>query len=76
MKPKIELEAPGRDTQAPVDEDYYLSPPVTPIEIIGYAKNNIVGALELAEGLPPEYEDKLMQAYDTLNNVQEYLFQH
>lgn len=56
----------------PADDFYPLS--ITPIELIGYAKNDIVDAQELIPMLPTEYRRKLKQAYILLNEVQEYLY--
>lgn len=52
----------------------YLNLP--PIELMGYAKNNIVEAASKAENLPYRYTLKLRKAYILLNNVQEYLYNH
>lgn len=56
----------------PADDFYPLS--ITPIELIGYAKNDIVDAQELIPMLPTEYSRKLKQAYILLDEVQEYLY--
>ena len=58
----------------PADDFYPLS--ITPIELIGYAKNDIVDAQELIPMLPMEYRRKLKQAYILLNEVQEYLYKN
>lgn len=52
----------------------YLS--LTPIELLGYAKNNIIESRGRIENLPCDYEIKLKKAYDLLDEVQEYLFSH
>lgn len=56
----------------PADDFYPLS--ITPIELIGYAKNDIVDAQEPIPMLPTEYRRKLKQAYILLDEVQEYLY--
>ena len=58
----------------PANNFYPLS--ITPIEFIGYAKNDIVDAQELIPMLPTEYSRKLKQAYILLNEVQEYLYKN
>lgn len=45
----------------------------SPIELLGYAKNNIVEVQELAK-MPEELLNKMRLAYQLLNEVQEYLF--
>ena len=59
------------DNQEPMD--YYLNPP-TPVELLGYAKNDIAEAQEAAGDLPPVLMEKLKTAYALLDGVQEYLF--
>ncbi len=60
-------------------EEYY-SHPITPIEILGYAKNDIVKTQNrikrmVIEGIiPRDMENKLKQAYSLLDEVQEYLY--
>lgn len=44
------------------------------IELLGYAKNNIVEAKEKAPNLPSEYKEELSRAYSLVHKVQEYLF--
>ena len=48
---------------------------VTPIELIGYAKNDILKAEELTEDLPEQCIADLKKAYYLLDKVQEFLFQ-
>lgn len=48
---------------------------VTPIELIGYAKNDIIDDKNTVEKLPTEYDRKLKQAYDLLDDVQNYLYE-
>lgn len=55
------------------ETDEYSPMELNSIESLGYSKNHLVEALETG-GLPPEYEDKLHQAYSLLDEVQEYLF--
>lgn len=45
-----------------------------PIELLGYAKNDIVEAKRLAYTLPKEQIDQLSKAYAILDGVQEYIF--
>ena len=54
---------------------------LNPIELLGYAKNNIVEAKDYiieakdkADNLPKEYMEKLNTALLLIDNVQEYLF--
>ena len=54
-----------------VDE---LFPEPCPIELLGYAKNDIVEAKRLAYTLPKEQIDLLSKAYAILDGVQEYIF--
>ena len=53
-------------------EDIYHEP--CPIELLGYAKNDIVEAKRLAYTLPKEQIDLLCKAYAILDGVQEYIF--
>lgn len=48
----------------------------TPIELLGYAMNNIVEAESQAEDLPCRYKSKLRKAYILLYTIQEYLYKH
>lgn len=43
---------------------------LTPIELLGYAKNNIVEVQEKAPYLSQEYLDKLRLAYSLVDEVQ------
>lgn len=52
--------------------EYYLS--INPIELLGYAKNNIIEAQERAGILPDEYIGKLAQAYRFIHEIQEFLY--
>lgn len=60
-------------------EEYY-SHPITTIEIVGYAKNDIAKTHSrikklVVEGLMPrDIENKLKQAYNLLDEVQEFLY--
>jgi len=45
------------------------------IEILGYAKNNIVDVKEKERKLPAKYRNKLSKAYALLDEVQDYLFE-
>ena len=51
-----------------------LFPEPCPIELLGYAKNDIVEAKRLAYTLPKEQIDLLSKAYAILDGVQEYIF--
>lgn len=53
-------------------EDIYTEP--CPIELLGYAKNDIVEAKRLAYTLPKEQLAMLSKAYALLDGVQEYIF--
>lgn len=53
-------------------EDMYPEP--NSIELLGYAKNDVVQVLQSTYTLPPELRKKLQVAYRYLNEVQEYLF--
>ena len=59
------------DSQEPMD--FYLNPP-TPVELLGYAKNDIVEAQESTGDLSPILIEKLKIAYALLDDVQKYLF--
>jgi hypothetical protein len=52
--------------------NYYSS--VTPIELLGYSKNDIIEAKKMVENLPDTIIDKLNQAFSLLDEVQEYLY--
>lgn len=56
--------------------DYFEYLNLTPIELLGYAKNNIIESRWKIENLPCDYEMKLNKAYTLLDEVQEYLFSH
>lgn len=53
-------------------EDMYPEP--NAIELLGYAKNDIVQVLQSTYTLPPELRKKLQEAYRYLSEGQEYLF--
>lgn len=55
-------------------EDYMFFIETNPIEILGYAKNDIAEAKGKSKNLPHEYMEKLSDAYALLNEVQEYLY--
>lgn len=48
----------------------------SPIELLGYAKNNILEAKENIGELPDEYSLQLKKAFYLLNEVQEYLYKN
>lgn len=56
--------------------EIYEPHPTSEIELLGYAKNNIVEAKEMILSLPFEYWIMLSQAYEMLDEVQEYLYKH
>ncbi|MDE7361105.1 MAG: hypothetical protein K2N38_04155 [Oscillospiraceae bacterium] len=47
---------------------------ISPIELLGYAKNYICDVLETRIDLPHEVENRLLMAYWFLTAVQEYLY--
>lgn len=51
-----------------------LFPEPCPIELLGYAKNDIVEVKRLACTLPKEQLAMLSKAYALLDGVQEYIF--
>lgn len=51
--------------------DYFEYLNLTPIELLGYAKNNIIESRWKIENLPCDYEMKLNKAYALLDEVQE-----
>lgn len=51
-----------------------LFPEPCPIELLGYAKNDIVEVKRLAYTLPKEQLTMLSKAYAILDGVQEYIF--
>ena len=51
---------------------YY--PSITPIELLGYSKNDIIEAKKMVENLPDTIIGKLNQAFSLLDEVQEYLY--
>jgi hypothetical protein len=61
-------------TDKVTNEFYELPLSITPIELLGYAKNNIVEVMEINPKLSSIYADKLDLAYSLLDDVQEYLF--
>ena len=53
----------------------YLYEP-SEIELLGYAKNEILEAMQIITCLPKELREKLHLAYILIDDVQEYLFEH
>ena len=47
---------------------------ISPIELLGYAKNYIVDVEEQRIDLPDEVQNKLLLAYQFLTIAQEYLY--
>ena len=45
------------------------------IELLGYAKNDIVNAMEQASNLPSEFRNALHKAYSWIDLVQEHLYE-
>lgn len=70
------IDEPSGEGKQGIQEDNCYLFAMTPIELIGYAKNNIVEVQKSTNELPDEYKNKLHQAYSLLNDVQEYLFEH
>lgn len=52
----------------------HLVPEANPIELLGYAKNEIVEVSSIVHTLPQELKDKLQVAYWYLHEVQEYIY--
>ena len=49
---------------------------LSPIESLGYAKSNLFEAMDTTLDIPREYRDKLYQAYELMDEVEEYLYQN
>ncbi len=49
---------------------------ITPIELLGYARNNIIESQSKIKNLPYDYKIKLDKACDLLVDIQEYLYSH
>lgn len=56
--------------------DIYEPHPISDVELLGHAKNNIVEVQEMELSLPPECWDMLSQAFKMLDQVQEFLYNH
>lgn len=56
--------------------EIYELHPISEVELLGHAKNNIVEVKEMVLSLPCEYWIMLSQAYEMLDEVQEYLYNH
>ena len=54
--------------------EVYEPHPISDVELLGYAKNNIVEVQEMERSLPPECRVMLSQAFKMLDQVQEYLY--
>lgn len=54
--------------------DNFFEMNISPIELLGYAKNYIVDVEEQRIDLPEDVENKLLLAYQFLTLVQEYLY--
>lgn len=54
--------------------EVYEPHPISDVELLGHAKNNIVEVQEMELSLPPECWVILSQAFKMLDQVQEYLF--
>lgn len=46
------------------------------IELLGFAKNNIIEVQDIEKALPLEFAADLKQAYCLLDKIQEYLYQN
>lgn len=49
---------------------------LNPIELLGFAKNNLIEAINKTADIPKEYQDKLHYAMKLIDEVQEYLYQN
>lgn len=49
---------------------------LSPIVSLGYAKNNLIEAMDTNLDIPKEYQDKLHYAMKLIDEVQEYLYQN
>lgn len=58
------------------DNMIYEAHPISDVELLGHAKNNIVEVKEMELSLPCEYWIMLSQAYEMLDKVQEFLYTH
>lgn len=58
------------------DTDIYDPYPISAIELLGCAKNDIMEAEGKIRSLPYEQWVGLSKAREILNNVQEYLYNH
>ena len=56
--------------------DIYEPHPISEIELLGCAKNNIAEVEEMILSLPYEHWLMLAQAFELLDQVQEYLYNH
>lgn len=56
-------------------DDVIIHFDMNPIELLRYAKNNIVEVQEITD-IPLDLTDKLKQSYLLLDEVQEYLFRN
>lgn len=54
--------------------DNFYNEEISPIELLGYAKNYIIDVLEGRIDLPHEEECKLLTAYRLLTQSQEYFY--
>ena len=54
--------------------EYYLSPP-TPVELIGYDKNNIVEALNSNKNISLIDAEKLKEILTSLSEIQKHFFE-
>lgn len=59
------------------NNSYIFEPhPIGEVELLGYAKNNIVEVEEMVSGLPYDCWVMLSRAFELLDQVQEYLYTH
>ena len=52
----------------------HLVPEANPIELLGYAKNEIVEVSSIVHTLPQDLKDQLQVAHCYLHEVQEYIY--
>ena len=56
------------------NDEIYEPHPISSIELLGYAKNDIAEVQEIEDRLPEKYRTVLTLAYNMLSDVQEYLY--
>lgn len=58
------------------NNNVYEPHPICEVELLGYAKNDIIEVKQMALCLSDDHCAMLSQAYKLLHQVQEYLFTH